>query len=394
MSIGARRTLIAGGILLVIGATYLVTRDGGVVVSTATAIRDTLSVSIGVEGRTRPRDLYTVTAPASGRMARIRLEEGTEVDAGDTVARLLPTLEDPRTLATLRADVDAARAAYLEAESGVEQARIRASQARREADRRAALTDAGGLSREAIEQADLQARVAERSLEAARATLQAAAARRDAAETRLLGAAGDVDERAVMTVTSPVSGRVLRIPDASERVVTAGTPLMELADVQGLEVVFDVLSEDAVRVASGQDLRLTEWGGDAHLTGTVRVVTRSGYTKVSALGVEEQRVDVIGDLDVIPGSLGAGYRVAGDIVVWHGEDVLTVPTSAIFRSDRGWAAYAVSDGRAQLTAVEIGRRNTERAEITGGLQAGAEVVLFPPAALEDETAVRVEDGSP
>lgn len=394
MKVGARRALIAGAVLAVIGATYLVTRDGGVAVSTATAVRDTLSVSIGVEGRTRPRDLYTVTAPASGRLARIRLEEGAEVGAGDTVARMLPTLEDPRTLATLRANVDAARAAYLEAESGVEQARIRASQARREADRRAALTDAGGLSREAIEQAELQARVAERTLEAARATLQAAAARRDAAETRLLGAAGDVDERAVMSVTSPVSGHVLQIPDASERVVSAGMPLVELADVRGLEVVFDVLSEDAVRIEPGQALQVTEWGGDAHLTGTVRVVTRSGYTKVSALGVEEQRVDVIGDLDEIPGSLGAGYRVAGNIVVWRGEDVLTVPTSAIFRSDRGWVVYTVSGGRAQRTEVEIGRRNPERAEVTAGLQPGAEVVLFPPAALEDGSSVRVEDRSP
>ena len=392
MNLRSRRLWVPAAIVAAI-AIFLVTRDGGVPVETAAATRDSLSVSVGVEGRTRAIELFTVAAPVSGRLTRIEVDEGAQVEQGEVIARILPTQENPRTVLALQAEVEAARAASLEAESGVEQARARAEQARRQAERRAAL-DAGTLSEETVEQAQVNARVAERALDAAEAVQEAVAARLDAARARLLGVSNDRTGVPAVAVTAPASGRVLRVPDASERVVMAGAPHVELADVRGLEVVFDVLSEDAVRLEPGQKIRITEWGGDHALTGQVRTVTLSGYTKISALGVEEQRVDVVGDLDQVPASLGTGYRVAGDIIVSRSEDVLTVPTSAVFRSETGWAVYTVDGGAAALTPVELARRNEDRAEVLSGLSEGAQVVLFPPRSLEEGTRVETDRGAP
>lgn len=392
MKLGSRRVIIPT-LLVIAAGFYLLTRGGGVPVETSAVARDTLSVTVGVEGRTRAVELFTVTAPVSGRLTRIDLDEGAQVDEGALIARILPAREDPRTALGLQAEVDAARAARVEAESGVEQARARAEQTRREAERRAAL-DAGTLSAEAVEQAQVNARLAARALESAEAARDASAARLAAARARLLGTSGEGTEVPAIEVTAPVGGRVLRVPDASERVVAAGAPLVELADVRGLEVVFDVLSEDAVRVEPGQPIRITEWGGEPALTGRVRTVTLSGYTKVSALGVEEQRVDVIGDLDHVPAELGSGYRVAGDIVVWRGEDVLTVPTSGVFRWEDGWAVYVVERGRAVLTEVALGRRNPDRAVVLEGLAEGDAIVIFPPASLEDGARVAADRGGP
>lgn len=390
MPLKKRSILIMGAALLVVAVGYTLLRNGGVEVSVEAVTRDTLSVSLGVEGRTRARELFTVTAPVHGELARIGLEEGDPVEAGDVVARILPSLENPRTLATLRADVEAARAAHLEAGAAVAQAETRAEQAAREADRRTALAEAeaGSLSREAIEQAVTAADVAARQLEAARAMLDASEARLAAARARVLGASGSSDSAPALDVIAPVSGRVLRIPDRSGRAVTAGTPLIELADVRGLELVFDVLSEDAVRIEPDQEILVSDWGGDEVLKGRVRTVTMAGYTKVSALGVEEQRVDVIGDLDATPAPLGAEYRVGGSIVVWRGSDVLTVPTSAIFRDADGWAVFAVESGSARLRPVTLGRRNPERAELLDGLEEGSLVVVFPPSDLTDGASVR------
>lgn len=388
MTLKKRSILITGAAFLVMAVGYALLGNGGVEVSVEPVTRDTLSVSLGVEGRTRAREPFTVAAPVHGQLARIELEEGDPVEAGDIVARILPSLENPRTLATLRADVAAARAAQLEAGAAVARAETRAEQAARNADRRTALAEAGSLSREAIEHAVTAADVAARELEAARAMLEASEARLAAARARVLGASANSDSAPALDVVAPVSGRVLRIPDRSERAVAAGAPLIELADVRGLELVFDVLSEDAVRIEPGQEILVSDWGGDEVLKGRVRTVTMAGYTKVSALGVEEQRVDVIGDVDDTPASLGAAYRVGGSIVVWRGNDVLTVPTSAIFRDADGWAVFAVENGSARLSAVTLGRRNAERAELLDGLEEGSLVVVFPPSDLTDGASVQ------
>jgi HlyD family secretion protein len=189
-------------------------------------------------------------------------------------------------------------------------------------------------------------------------------------------------------IIAPVSGRVERVPDESERVVLAGSPIVVLAEVGGLEIVLDVLSEDAVRIRSGNEVVLTGWGGEGTLVAVVRTVTLVGYTKVSALGVEEQRVDVIADLDDPPPFLGTGYRVSGDIVTLRAEDVVAIPTSALFRVSEAWRVFVVRDGRAESRAVVIGQRNEDTAEILEGVDEGEQVIMFPSEAVEDGVTVR------
>jgi len=356
-------------------------------VDVAEASRDTLSVTIPAEGTTRARDRYTVAAPISGRLTRVELRAGDEVEEGQVIARLYPAPEDPRVVATARAEVDAADARYVDAEARLREAEIQAEQARREAERRRPLLELGAITRESLEQVELAARVAEERQESALATLRAAEAARVGARARLLGAEpSDTDVRPV-DVHAPVAGRVERIPDESERVVLAGEPIVALAGVAGLEVVMDILSEDAVRVRHGDEVVLTGWGGEGTLRGVVRTVTLVGYTKVSALGVEEQRVDVIADLGAAPPTLGTGYRVSGEIVVWRGDDVLSVPTSALFRSGDTWQVFVVEDRRAHRREVVIGRRNETMAEIVEGLEEGNLVILFPPEAVDDGVAI-------
>lgn len=384
--------VVAVGVVALAVVVLLMVRGSPTEVSVATAATDTLSVTIPVEGTTRARDLYAVTAPVTGRVSRLELEEGDTVAAGDLIARIFPTEQDPRTLATLRAEVQAARGGVAEAESRLREAELQESQAEREVERRRPLAEMGAISAEAMEQVELAAVAATERLESVRAALASARAALEGAQARLLGAESGQAGAPALPVVAPVAGRVLRITAQSERVVAAGEPLLELANAGGLEVVLDVLSEDAVRIEAGQPLRINGWGGDRTLSGTIRNVTRAGYTEVSALGVEEQRVDVYADLHDIPPSLGTGYRVSGEVVVWKGADVLTVPTAALFRSGSGWQLYAVEKGRARLRTVELGQRNEDAAEITRGVSEGDRVILYPSDVIEDGSRVRAGSG--
>jgi HlyD family secretion protein len=387
-----KRWILGGGLVLLLVVVWLAVRAGGVEVTTATAVRDTLSVTIPAEGQTRARERFTLAAPVSGRLARLDLESGDLVEEGQLLGRLYPAPEDLRVVATIRAEVDAADARYREAETRLREAEVQALQAEREAERRRPLLEIGAITREQMEQVELAATVAEERRESAVAGVEAARAALEAARARLLGAgAADVDVRP-LDIVAPLAGRVVQVPDESERVVLAGSPILTLADVGGLEIVMDILSEDAVQVQPGNDVILTGWGGEGALVGTVRTVTLVGYTKISALGVEEQRVDVIADLGDPPAVLGTGYRVSGEIVTWHGEGVVTVPTSSLFRAGERWQAFVVAGRDAELREVVVGRRNEDRAEILEGIREGEEVILFPPEEVEDGVAVRVTEG--
>ena len=382
-----KKIVIPAVVVVAVILLVLVLRPTSLEVTAATASMDTLSVTIPVEGRTRARDLYTVTAPISGRIARLTVEEGTSVEAGDLLGRMFAAPLDPRTVAAAQAELRAAEAGLLNARSAVDEARSMAAQSDREVERRRPLAAMGALSAEALEQAVLGAQVAHQRLESATAASEAAEAAREGARARLMGlGAGDANTQGV-AIIAPVAGRVLRITDESERVLAAGSPILELANTGGLEVVLDVLSEDAVRVEAGHELRITGWGGDGTLIGTVRSVTLAGYTKISALGVEEQRVDVIADLAGFPETLGTGYRVQGEIVVWQGS-ALSVPTSALFRAGNDWQLFRIEDGQAARQMVRIGHRNEASVEILEGLSEGDEVVLFPSEEVDDGVAVR------
>jgi HlyD family secretion protein len=387
-----KRLLVAGGFVVTVVAAAIALRGGGVDVTVATVERDTLSVTIAAEGYTRARDRFSVAAPITGRLTRLDLEVGQVVEEGALIARIFPAPEDPRALATARAEVSAAEARFQEAQARVREAELQARQAEREAERRRPLLEMGAITRERMEQAELAAEAANERLDSAEAGLATARASLEAARARLLGSEGGDEGVQPVDVNAPVSGRVVAVPDESERVIAAGAPIVELAGAGGLEVVLDVLSEDAVQVDAGNPVVVSGWGGEAILWGKVRTVPLVAYTEISALGVEEQRVDVIADLEDPPASLGTGYRVSADIVVWAGSDVLVVPTSSVFRSGDSWQVFVVEEGRARRRNVVLGHRNEQSAEIVEGLSEGEDVVVFPPEDVEEGTEVVPADG--
>jgi HlyD family secretion protein len=393
MKRATRWPLIGIGIVAVAGlAIGLPLLDGGVEVEAGTVSRERLEVYVVEEGRTRVRSRYIVAAPVTGRLARIALDEGDEVIDGAPVAYIFPMQEDPRKLKILQAQADAAEARKTEAISRVNEARARAEQAQREANRTTALAESATVSRTILERDLLAVATAEQQLASAEATLRAAEAELAAAEAALSGANPAVGEGEPVTVNAPDAGRVLRVVEKNERIVQAGAPLIEIGNVDALEVVVDVLSEDAVRISEGDPTRIEEWGGEGTLQGNVRMIEPDAFTQVSALGVEEQRVNVIVELDGALSGLGSGYAVKASVVVWSGDDILTVPTSALFRRRGAWQVFAVRDGVAELREVEIGHRSVEKAEVLSGLSEGETVILFPTDQIEGGVKVDVTEG--
>jgi HlyD family secretion protein len=354
--------------------------------------RGPLEVTVDEEGRTRVRNRYVIAAPVSGGLERITLDEGDAVAAGDVVARVSPAPLDPRTTAQAEARLDAAIALRGEARARVGQARAALAQAQRDLQRARTLAAAGTVSDQELEQAELAHASRAEELHGAREAEDAASHEVEAAQAALLAAGGREGrlgaQDAFVAVRSPAAGHVLRVFEESQRVVAVGTPLLEVGDPSDLEIVIDVLSADAVRIRPGDAMRLVAWGGEGVLQARVRRVEPSGFTKLSALGVEEQRVNVIGDFVDPPGPLGDGYRLEARIVVWRSDDVLRVPASALFRRGEAWHVFAVEDGRARLRALEIGQRGVEAAEVLGGIEPGVRVVLHPTDRVAD--GVRVE----
>lgn len=364
----------AGVVVLIVG--WSVLNPETVTVEAEQVRRDSLSVTVSEEGRTRARERYTVSAPITGRVLRVEVEEGDAVARGDLLALVAPPPEDPRILTAARAEVDVAEARLSAARSDLIAAQAAQAQAQREVERRRPLLDLGAISREALERFEHAARTAASALAASEAAVRGAEAGVAQANSRLLGATSEMNAE-VVQLPAPVSGRVLRVREKSERVVPAGTPLFDIADVGGLEVVVDLLTEEAVLVQPGALLRVSGWGGTEVLTGTVRYVEPAAFTKVSALGVEEQRVDVVGDLDASPPGLGDGFRLDVAIVVWQGADVLTVPSSALFQRAGGWQVFVIEEGRARMRPVDVGHRGVARSEVLDGLDAGDQVISYP-----------------
>jgi HlyD family secretion protein len=355
-------------------------------VDVAAVERGTLQVTVEDEGETRVRDRFVISAPVAGRLRRIELEPADPVRRGQVVAVLQPAppaLLDARTRAEAGAAVEAARAAL--GRSRAERARAQAAseQAASELKRQSQLAKSGIVSAEALERARTEAEAAQQAFRAAQFAVASAEHELERAQAVLLQASGggrDIELR------SPVDGAVLKRFRESEAVVPTGEPLLEVGDPNDLEIVTDLLSADAVKVRPGQPVSIEQWGGDRALHGRVRRVEPSGFMKVSALGVEEQRVNVIVDFQD-PGEaqqvLGDGYRVEVHIVVWEAPDVVKAPTSSLFRRGDDWAVFVVEEGRARLRPVQIGRRNGLEAQVLDGLRAGERVVVHPADTLAD-----------
>ena len=381
-------TILAAALLTAIA---LGLRPRPVAVEAAPVTRGAFVVTVDEDGRTRVKDRYVVSAPLAGSIARIGLQAGDSVEQDQVLARvvpLVPPLLDPRSREEAQARVAAARAVASQSATAVERARAAYGFARRDAERQRALLAEGATAPQGAEQAELAERMRREELASAEFGRQVAASELRMAQAALarLGA-GSAEE---FVIRAPVRGRVLRVLQESETAVQPGTPLLEIGDPAGLEIVVDVLTTDAVQIRAGATVRIERWGGDAVITGHVHRVEPSAFTRLSALGVEEQRVNVVIDLDGPPAAhapLGDGYRVEVAIVVWEQADRLQVPAGGIHRQGDGWAAYVVQAGRARLRTVRIGRRNGAAAEVLDGLREGERVVLYPTDNVEDGARV-------
>jgi HlyD family secretion protein len=377
-----RRLAIGGTVVLAAAGGFVVLRPAPVAVETAGVTRGPMQVTVDEEGETRVRDRYVVAAPVAGRIARIALREGDSVTPGRIVARLSPAPLDARAREAAQARVAVAEDAQRAAAATQAQARAALDQARRTGGRARELAAQGLMAPAEREQAELEESARARELESAEFRARAAAHDVEVARAAALGGG-----EGALALRAPVCGQVLRIPETSERVVAAGTPLLELGDCGRLEIVADLLSSDAVKVKAGSPMLIEGWGGGT-LRGRLRAVEPSGFTKVSALGVEEQRVNVIGDFLDPPGALGDRYRVEVRIVVWEGPSVLQVPGSALVRVGDGWAVFVVAGDRARLRAVTVGHRTAFAAEVLHGVAPGDVVIRYPSDRIADGVSVR------
>jgi HlyD family secretion protein len=369
-------------------------------VDLVTVERGSISVSVDEDGKTRIREKYVVSAPLSGRLMRIGMDAGDPVVAGETLIASIeprdPELLDARAIAQAEARVSAAQSALSRTEPQLEQARIEQANAERYMNRVREAPDAFTESdldnvQAQYRAASEQLRMAKYAQEIARFELEQAQAALIRSRPREENSQEPTDANGwTFTIRSPITGRVLRVLQESSAVVTPGTPLVELGDPSDLEVEIDVLSSDAVKINAGDPVVFEHWGGGEPLHGLVRLVEPSGFTKISTLGVEEQRVYVIVDL-VDPlekrQALGDGFRVEARIIVDQADDVLTVPSSSLFRVGDEWALFVVREGRAYQTIVQLGRQNGLASEIVDGVKEGATVVLHPSDKITD--AVRV-----
>jgi HlyD family secretion protein len=366
-------------------------------IDTATVERGPMQVTVDEEGETRVRERFVVSAPVMGRVERIELEPGDPVVRGKTVVARLTSaaapLIDARTQAELAAGVEAARAAVGQAQA--ERARAVAARARTQSSLRRleTLIKAGAISNEELEAAQTAFTTAEEAVRASEFIVTRSEYELQLARARLKPSS--VGGRTV-DVIAPVDGVVLRRLRESASVVPVGDPLLEIGDPRGLEIVADLLSTDAVRVSPGNAVSIEQWGGNEPLEGRVRRVEPSGFMKVSALGVEEQRVNVIIDFADHGEStrIGDGYRVEVRIVIWREPAVLKAPVGSLFRRGDEWAAFVVANGRAQMQPVQLGQRNDREAQVLKGLSAGQTMVMFPPDTLENGARVAIRSGDP
>lgn len=361
--------------------------------------RAPMVVTIDEEGRTRVKENYVVSAPVSGRLLRVNAEAGDTVEGQATVvARILPTnpsFLDLRAQTEAESNVRSAEAALGMAKAEVARATAQRDYAASEVERVRALRADGTVAQAALDRAELAMRSANAELRTSQAAVKVREAELENARARLItpteakasSSPNNGDEPGIFPVLAPVTGCVLRVLQESETVVAAGTPLLEIGNpASDLEIVADYLSTDAVKIRTGDRVIIEKWGGDGALAGLVNRIEPFGFTKFSALGVEEQRVNIVIDFVSTPeerSGLGHGFRVETRTVIWEDQNALTVPSSALFRNGGDWAVFIVRDGRAVRTPVKVGHNNGVQAEIIDGAKEGDTVVLYPGADIVD-----------
>lgn len=382
------------------GGFYLALREQPIPVDVATVSSGPLRVTIDEEGETRVRDVYTVSSPIAGYLARTTLDEGETVIANSTVIAsihpLSPPFLDQRTKAELQATAEAARSAVALAEVQRRQAQTDLDLAQSSYDRAVKLAKTKTISISQLEQRFSELELKKAQVASADATITLRRAELESAQARLQQP-NDPVERAVsngccVNIEAPIDGVVLGIFVRSEQAVLPGTRIAEIGNPTNLEVVVDLLSSDAAKIKAGAQVQLTDWGGDAELEGTVRQVEPAAFTKVSSLGIEEQRVNVIIDPARVPNNLGHGFRVLARLGIWQDDAVTQVPIAALFRTGGRWSVFVVEDGRARLRTIDVGQMNAAHAQVMGGVDLEEDVILYPSDALQDGSLVEKRPG--
>ncbi|WML91858.1 HlyD family efflux transporter periplasmic adaptor subunit [Thiothrix lacustris] len=392
----SRTWMILGtGILLAVALTYAFW-PRPVLVDMGQATQANMVVTIDEEAKTQVSDTYVLSAPIAGQLLRVDVEPGDSVEGGQTtVARMLPVNPaalDIRTRQQGLAAINSAEAALRMARADLNKARANQDLADTERERTSTLYARRLIAKAAFDQANNAARAAGASADMSKAAIAMREADLANARAQLIGfddkstpATSKQPDQHAIPLKAPVSGRILQVMQRSATTLTAGTPILEIGDVTNdLEVLVELLSTDAVKVAVGNRVLIDNWGGAYPLNGIVERVEPWGFTKVSALGVEEQRVNaIIQFTDPVErrASLGHGFRVEAQIVVWEAKDALTVPSSALFRDAGGWAVFTVDAGVAHLKMVKVGQNNGSQAQITEGVNAGDSVILYPGSGL-------------
>ena len=376
------------------GFVWLALAPKVVEVEAASAVRAPLRVTVDEEGETRLRRRFVVSAPVPGRVLRIETRPGDVVTKGQTLAVIQPAAPmplDARTQMTGEARVRAADAAVSRAKSDRQRLAVELKQADADAARAKALLDAGYGSRDVTEQLTARVGSLREAAASADAAIRAAEFEAAAAKAALISRGEAAGGRAV-TVTAPVAGQLLKRMQESEAVVPAGAPLVEIGTLDDLEIVTDYLSTDAVKIKPGAAVIIDRWGGEGTLAGRVQRVEPAGFLKISALGVEEQRVNVIVDF-MDPrekrAALGDGFRVEVRVVIWESADALTVPTASLFRRQGAWSVFVIEGDVLRLRTVKVGQRNEQAAQILEGVVEGERVVAYPGESLSDGAKIRV-----
>ncbi|MDX1347094.1 MAG: efflux RND transporter periplasmic adaptor subunit [Thiomicrorhabdus chilensis] len=367
-----------------------------VLVETTQVKRAPLTVTIEEEGRTRVIDRYVISSPVNGMTCRMHLKVGDEVTQGQTLLGITPLQSqvlDPRSRAQAQAQVSAARSALQAAKQQALSAQAAAQLAKDKFKRYQPLIDKGLVSQETFDQAKTESLTANATKRSADFRVEVANYELQAALTTLEYSAAQPSDITVerVPVTSPINGRILKVARKCEGPVTTGESLLEVGDPSALEIEVDVLSADAVKIKPGMRVILDRWGGQQPLEGLVRNIEPVGFTKVSALGVEEQRVLVISDFTSPTEQwerLGDGYRVEAKFVLWHQDKVLQVPSSALFRYQNGWAVFTIENERAKLQTVTLGQRNGLNAQILSGLKEGDKIINHPSDTVEDGVGLK------
>lgn len=384
--------LLGGALLLLITAGLL---PKPIPVDVAGVNRGPLEVTVLEEGKTRIRHRYTISSPIPAFLQRPPLRAGAEIVAGETVlATLTPapaSFLDPRSRAQAEAAARSADAAVQRQAAQLAGVRAELDLARKEFERSERLRRTGAVAQSDFDTAASRVDVLRRNLDSAQFALSVATFERDQARAALVQMdSPDAASSRAVEIRAPVSGRVLSVAEESARLIGAGEPIMEVGDPRDLEAEIEMLSTDAVNVRPGARVQLEQWGGAEPLPGRVTLVEPGGYTKTSALGVEEQRTLVRVDFDRLPADvLGDRYRVEARVTTWSAPDVLRAPTGALFRRGNDWMTFRLEGDRARLVKVDVGRNNGVHAEVLGGLAAGDRVILHPPDTLTPDARVTI-----